>query len=232
MKLKQQKKGIISRNDKISFFMNFLAVVLGIAITFGGEAIISDRQEKKDLEKCLELVVSELQNNREYLHYCDTLLRNEVNAAEFLIRYQNDFTKAPKDSLNRVANTPLTLQEVATYTDAFELLKNSGVLTKIRDKNLALQIFQTYGAIEQTAKFLTLFYEHKLKYLEPAMTDDVKSVLAGDNVTAVGFWTEIVSTKEGKQFLREILRFLSTYDPAGTYSAMDSTIEAITEYCK
>lgn len=229
---KQKKKELIGKSEKISFFINFLAVVLGIAITFGGEAIISHRQERKDLEKCLELVVSELQSNREYFHCCDSLLRDEANAAGFLIKYQNDFTKAPEDTLNRVANTPLTLQEVSTCTDAFELLKNSGVLTKISDKNLALEIFQTYGAIEQSAKYLTMFYEHKLKYLESAMTDDVVSILAGDDVTAVSFWTEMVSTKEGKQFLREILRFLSTYDPSDFYATLDSTVEAITRYCR
>lgn len=225
-----KKAEFINRENLTSFFLNFLAVVLGIVITFGGESLISARKERNNLKNCLELVSSELQNNKEYLISCDSLLKREVEAALFLIRYEKDYTKAPKDSMGALCNVPLMLDEISIYTDAFELLKNSGVLTKIRDKQLALDIFRIYGALQNDVDYINMFYDHKLKYLEPAMNSDVKALLSSDNVTAVGLWSEMARTDEGRQFLREILRFLSSYNPYDLYEAVDLAISEISGY--
>lgn len=76
------------------------------------------------------------------------------------------------------------------------------------------------------------FYEHKLKYLEPAMNKNVKDILAGDNVTAIRLWSEMTNSNEGRQYLREIIRFLSNYDPSEIYEATELTIDGIKEYCR
>lgn len=226
------KTDFFNRENRTSFFLNFLAVVLGIVITFGGESLLSRKEEKKNLNNCLDLVASELQTNRDYFTYCDSLLEDEVKAASFLIRYEDDYRKAPSDSLMMYANIPLTLDEISIYTDAFELLKTSGVLTKVKDKRLALQIFEVYGAMQNLAQYMNLYFDHKEKYLEPAMNDEVKNLLASDDVTAEGFWSKMSDTKEGRQFLREMLRFLSLYDPSDIYEAADDLIGAIREYSK
>ena len=222
----------INRENCTSFLLNFLAVVLGIVITFGGESLISHKEEKRNLNNCLELVAIELQNNAEYLHGCDSLMQKEIEAASFLIRHERDYYTAPEDSLRMYCNVPLTLGEAAISGDAFELLKSSGVLTKIRDKKVALDIFSTYNELQEAADFLNLFYEHKVKYLEPAMNDKVKNLLAGDNVTAAGLWSELSASDEGRQFIREIIRFLAVYDPSGLYADVDGTIDEIAEYIR
>lgn len=226
------KQAFFSKENRISFFLNFLAVVLGIAITFGGESLISHNEEKKNLMNCLELVSSELQDDRDCLNYCDTIVDRELEAAMYLIKYEGDYAKAPADSLYAVANTPFILETINVYTDAFELLKNSGVLTKIKDKKLALQIFKTYDALNDQISFLNTFYEHKTKYLEPAMNDNVRKILAGDDVTAVELWSTITDTKEGQQFLREVVRFLSSYDSSVTYAMIDESIRGIQTYIR
>lgn len=222
----------LSKSDIVSFLMNFLAVVLGIVLTLGGESLMSHKRERKDLNNSLDLVKSELQDNLDYLHYCDTLFQQEVEAAEFLIRFEDDYSKAPEDTLWMVANIPLTTNTISLYTDAFELLKSSGVLTQIKDKKLALTIFKTYDILANDASFINQFYEHKLKYLEPAMNKNVKDILAGDNVTALRLWSEMTNSKEGRQYLREIIRFLSIYDPSEIYEATELTIDGIKEYCR
>ena len=226
------KHQFFNKENRTSFFLNFLAVVLGIVITFGGESLLSHKEERKNLNNCLELVSSELLSDRACMNYCDTLVNKEVQAALFLIKHERDYVSAPMDSLYAVANMPLIRNEISVYTDAFELLKNSGVLTKIKDKKLALEIFQTYDALNDMVYFINTFYEHKTKYLELAMNDDVKKVLAGDNVGAVELWSVMTSTKEGKQFLREIIRFLSSYDPTDVYEMVDNTLADIKSYTR
>lgn len=221
---------ILNKENRTSFFLNFLAVVLGIVITFGGESLLSHKEEKRNLNSCLELVSSELQANLKCLDYGDSLMRNELVSAIFLVRYEEDYTKAPSDSLSKLANTPFTINEMSIYDDAFELLKNTGVLTKIKDKELALQVFRTYDDLQTTMLYYQLFYEHKKQYLAAAMNENVKKVLARDTVTAIDLWSEITATDEGKQFLREILRFLASYNVSSAYENVHNTIEGIADY--
>ena len=221
---------ILNKENRTSFLLNFLAVVLGIVITFGGESLLSHKEEKRNLNSCLELVSSELQANLKCLDYGDSLMRNELVSAIFLVRYEEDYTKAPSDSLSKLANTPFTINEMSIYDDAFELLKNTGVLTKIKDKELALQVFRTYDDLQTTMLYYQFFYEHKKQYLAAAMNENVKKVLARDTVTAIDLWSEITATDEGKQFLREILRFLASYNVSSAYENVHNTIEGIADY--
>lgn len=226
------KRQFFNKENRTSFFLNFLAVVLGICLTFGGESLISHREERNNLKNCLELVSIELQDNRESLYYCDTLVNNELKAAIYLIEYEGRYSEAPADSLFAVANTPFIIEDISVYTDAFELLKSSGVLTKLKDKKLALDIFSTYNALDGIVSYLNLFYNHKTKYLEPAMSDNVKKILAGDNVTAENLWSAITASKEGQQFLREVVRFLSTYDADEIHTMIDNTIVEIDSFTR
>ena len=223
---------IFKKDNRTSFLLNFMAVVLGIVLTFGGESVISHRQEASDLTNCLNLVASELRSNEEILHLGDSLMRSQAEAALFLIRYEDDYTKAPQDSLMMMANTPLFIAEMSIYTDAFELLKSSGCLMKIKDKELALEIFKTYGELQDSMRLIGMFYEQKTKYAEAAMTEDVKDILSKDNVTAIGLWSEITKTRDGQQFLREIIRFLYSYDTSGTQSLVSGTVARIEEYTR
>lgn len=227
-----KRTDFFNKENRTSFFLNFLAVVLGIVITFGGDAFLSRREENKNLSNCLELVASELDGNLKEIAYCDSLFRQEMHAAYFLIRYEDDYSQAPADSLEAFANTPFTKAEFKTDTDAFELLKNSGVLTRIKDKTLALDIFRAYGELQGVIMFCGMFYDHKEKFIGPAMNDEVKTLLSSNEITAPDLWTAMSSTKEGRQYLREILRFLSSYNSSYAHSLVSTTISEISEYVK
>lgn len=226
------KSTFFNKENRTSFVWNFLAVVLGIVITFGGESLISHNQEKKDLDSCLNLVRSELKNNKELLQLADTVVSMQRLAAQFILRYEDDLTKAPQDSLMMYANTPLSKSEITIYTDALELLKSSGALMKIEDKGLALEIFETYGGLEDNMLMLKMFFEHKDSYLGPAMNERVNDILSSDNVTALNLWQELTATREGRQFVREIIRFLYSYDSTSAHEAVDRTIAHIETYTK
>lgn len=227
MKTEMKKEHRDLRN---AFILNFLAVVLGIIITFGGNAIIERNKEARNLNSCLELVSSELKEDLKWIDYGDSLLGRQVEAADFLARYENDYSKAPADSLRMMANEPLFICELSFYTDAFELLKNSGVLAKIDDQELALEIFQAYGHMRDYLTFFKMFHEHKKQYLEPAMNAKVTDLLAKDEFGAGELWSLISSSKEGKQFLREIQRFLYMYNDSETVASIKSTIDRIDAY--
>lgn len=64
IKLKEKIKRISVEYKFGDFFRNFIAVILGIVITFAGSDYISERNTQKEVEKSLMLVKSELMLNR------------------------------------------------------------------------------------------------------------------------------------------------------------------------
>lgn len=216
--------------DWFSYLMNFAAVCLGIAITFAGQGLINRHTERNEVKSSLMLVRNELQDNLSYIDLSDSILTLYSESAQFLIRYEGRYSEAPKDSMAKYCNIPLSIYEITHSEEALELLKNSSLFTKIKDLDLSLEIIHTYGAIADEMKIVQFYHEHKGKYLEDAMNDNVKNILAKDNITAEQLWSAITSSKEGKQFLRELSRLQMTHNSSYVRETILHTVSSIDEY--
>ena len=67
------------------FFRNLIAVILGIVITFVGSDMITEYNTKKEVEKALLLVKSELLINREQIIEMGKQVALEQRAARYLL---------------------------------------------------------------------------------------------------------------------------------------------------
>lgn len=70
------------------FFRNLIAVILGIVITFVGSDMITEYNTKKEVEKALLLVKSELLINREQIIEMGKQVALEQRAARYLLKYK------------------------------------------------------------------------------------------------------------------------------------------------
>lgn len=218
------------KRDWFGYIMNFVAVCLGIIITFAGQGIINRHVERSEVKSSLTLVKNELQDNLSYIEFADSVLEVYSEAARFLIRYEGHYSDAPKDSMAAYCNIPLTVFEITHSDEALELLKNSNLFTKIKDLDLSLEIIHTYGAIADEMTLVKLYNEHKNDYLEDAMTGNVKEVLSQDNITADQLWSAVTSSREGKQFLRELSRLQMLHDSSKVKATISNTIASINRY--
>lgn len=216
----------------LNHFLNFLAVCLGIVITFGAQGLIDSRNERKEVASSLTLVKNELEDNITYIQFADSVFAGFSEAALFLLRYEDDYEAAPADSMALYCNIPLTEFEVAYSGEALELLKTSSLFTKIKDMELSLEIIRTYGMISDQMKVIRFIFERKSKYFDDALNSNVRNVLARDNVTAVDLWNAITQSNEGKQFLRELYRLQVGYDSEPAIENIQSAISHIDLYIK
>lgn len=216
--------------DWFGYLMNFVAVCLGIAITFAGQGIINRHAERNEVKRSLILVKNELKDNISYIEYSDSVLALFSDAAQFLIRYEGRYAQAPADSMAAYCNVPLTVFEISYADDALELLKTSSLFTKIKDLDLSLEIIHTYGAIADEMAVVRFYHERKGEYLEDALVGKVKDVLTKDNVTAVQLWDAITSTKEGKQYLRELCRLQMMHSSSDVRNTINNTVALIDKY--
>lgn len=105
---KNMKTKLIEKAKQISteykfgdFFRNFLAVILGIIITFAGSDWITEHNAQKEVKESILLVKSELQTNREDIAYIKELVELEQKGALYLLEYKGRIQEADPDSLQK-----------------------------------------------------------------------------------------------------------------------------------
>ena len=99
---KNMKTKLIEKAKQISteykfgdFFRNFLAVILGIIITFAGSDWITEHNAQKEVKESILLVKSELQTNREDIAYIKELVELEQKGALYLLEYKGRIPRRP-----------------------------------------------------------------------------------------------------------------------------------------
>lgn len=217
--------------DWSSFLTNLTAVILGIAITFMVQKAIDVRAEKKAVNESLNLIKKELAVNCDELKNCDEKIKLEQAAADFLISHERDYYAAPVDSLYYYCNVPLSIGKMKPTTDALELSKNSVLLQKIKDQELALNIIQIYGIIDEDIVFFNDYNQQKNDLWQQVNNDELKALMSKEGFTAQELWTTMVSTSEGKVFLHEIPRkFYGCRDFNESIQLVEMVMSQIDEY--
>ena len=148
MKTTEKIKRISTEYKFGDFFRNFIAVVLGIIITFAGSDWITERNTQKEIKKSLQLVKSELLLNREEMEALRDRIVLEQYAANYLFEHKDNPAEMPQDSIRKYFPLPFQWSKFTFTNDAMEMLKASALIQKIQNKELALQIMKVYGAIK------------------------------------------------------------------------------------
>lgn len=129
------------------FFRNFIAVILGIIITFIGNDLIQDYNKKREVTQALQLVKSELLFNKEIVEEMrETEILNKKGAL-YLLQFYEKMDEAHRDSLEYYGRLPFQSRDFLPVTNALEMLKAS-LMQNIKSKELVVQIIQAYAVIE------------------------------------------------------------------------------------
>lgn len=160
-KLKEKIKRISAEYKFGDFFRNFIAVILGIVITFAGSDYISERNTQKEVEKSLMLVKSELMLNREEMKSMGETVSFEQNAARYLFQYKNRISEISSDSVRIYTPSLFQWSKFGFISDAMEMLKSSTLIQKIKNKELSLQIIKIYGTIKSAENTFDIYMNYK-----------------------------------------------------------------------
>ena len=160
IKLKEKIKRISVEYKFGDFFRNFIAVILGIVITFAGSDYISERNTQKEVEKSLMLVKSELMLNRKEMKSMGETVSFEQNAARYLFQYKNRINEISPDSARMYTPTLFQWNKFEFISDAMEMLKSSALIQKIKNKELSLQIIKVYGTIKSAENIFDIYMNY------------------------------------------------------------------------
>lgn len=207
------KTKLIKKAQKVSteykfgdFFRNFIAVILGIIITFIGSDWIAERNKQKELREALLLVKNEMMLNRNNI---EKMMQQEIfeqTGALYLYQYRHNMEKASPDSLDKYGSTPFRTSAFLPITDAMEMLKTTSLISAIKDKKLATQIIQTYNTIEGAHLTFDSFTGIKIQSMrELGNLPEVKKFRTnGKPTTTQENWTFYCKFPEGLQAISSI----------------------------
>ena len=228
------------------FFRNFIAVVLGIVITFAGSDLIEERKIRNEVKDALSLVKDEILLNRETIEELMEQELFEQRGACYLLQYKDSIDKASPDSIEKYGYSPfqsfnpiyIDVEEVPEFTleDKYEMLKSSSLISAIENKKLATRIIQTYNTIKTAYGSFGAFMDIKLKCIEK-LTDkaEVREALAKNKLrTKMQEWDFYFTIPEGVQAVQQI-SYIHSY-PRKMYGRymeqIDETLAAIDEVYK
>jgi len=159
------------------FFREIAVVVLGVGITLSVGVWLNNRSEKRDVALSLNAIKAELETNaiafEDYakrLHkstrYTDYIRsHDEKSISQDSIMY---YVYSNEDGIGWSSFT----SETVLVTNAFEMLKASGIMRHISNKKLLETIWEIYSKMENSQKFLDDAFQLK----KDLCTDELKQV--------------------------------------------------------
>jgi hypothetical protein len=136
-------------------------VVIGIAISFSINNWINERSEKKDMTLYLNAVKVELEENSIPLQSLKKHYERCQEYSNYLLTH--DRTLMDKDTLFSYTDIEYSTQPVLFTTSAFEMLKTSGYMRFIEDKDFLKSIWTIYNGLSTIEKASNSYAEEKMK---------------------------------------------------------------------
>lgn len=226
-----EKMSQISREYKLGdFFRNFIAVALGIIITFAGGDWIEKRKTQKEINDALQLVKAEMQTNQETLQSLIERITLEQEGAIYLLNHKGRMKEIPIDSLNKYVALPLQWANFTFSNNAMEMLKTSGLIQKIENKELSLQILATYTEITEVEKAYSTYAEIK-KELQSNL-DNIPNISQNiQDLNIEDTWEFYLKYPEGIQLLQQIPQIQGTELYKNRLKHINEVIKFIEKEC-
>jgi hypothetical protein len=160
-------KKMRKRNNKIwsGFFINLLGVILGILLTFGGNALWQQREENKRTREMLILVRNELKSNKVWFESQEKIMREDCYVYKKILEAKGDWKSIPIDTLKSYQSRTLYLGFNQLTTSAWQIFQNSEMIQKMTDKELVIRLTDCYFWINEIKNeyIKTQYWDSKIK---------------------------------------------------------------------
>lgn len=206
--------------------INFLAIFLGIIITFAVQARIDRSLDRKDIHSALELVRNELAANKEDVETMCDYIREERRSAEYLLAHKNDLGKCPADSVNYHSGVLFADASISVSSDALEMLRSSSMFQKIGDSRLSMKIVRAYDSCQSAASNLNNHVTTRNGFFSNSITGESVGRIAPDGNISI---KEFIRTGYGLYAIRQTAA-LALPEHYVDMSDVDEALSAIENY--
>ena len=170
-----------NKKDKIwsGFFTNLLGVILGILLTFGGNALWQKHEENQRTKEMLILVRNELKENKDWFKRHEKIIKKDKYVYQQIVKTDGQFANIHIDTLTVYFNQLISWEDYILTTSAWQIFQNSEMIQKMTDKELVIRITECYSLIDKVMETIMTEYWDKKKKLN---TFDLNPYQFFDNV--------------------------------------------------
>lgn len=157
----------IRKFNPLLYLRELSVVIIGIAITFFFSDIISKSKEKKDLNTQLSIIYDELEENLEVIDRLIVHYDRHLKLRYYLQKYMAHPDGNYADSVQLYSSTAFNSAGFYYKRSAYEMFINSGMMKAVEDRQLLLDITESYLKLEavkqEHEKHLELKYNEYTK---------------------------------------------------------------------
>lgn len=166
-KLNWNTIGSVIKNYRIGDYLRQFSIVAGgVIVTFWGSALVTEQACQKEVHSTMQLVIKELQYNREALQGIKVLINQDIYISSLLIENDLVLSGIPADTLYSYKKFFSNLTSFSYKIDALEVLKGSSLMQYISDKQMLQDILQIYYQLEKIQKSVNSYYLLKEKIIQ------------------------------------------------------------------
>ena len=161
-----------SKENKLwsGFLTNLLGVILGIILTFGGNALWQQREEKKKTKEILILVRNELETNKQWFKNQEKVMRKDCYVYKKVLECKSDWTTLSQDTINEYMFRTMYVEFNQLTTSAWQIFQNSEMIHKMSDKELVIRLADCYFWINKIEESINEdYWEGKKKAIAPEL---------------------------------------------------------------
>lgn len=182
-----------------SYVIQLSVVIVGVMVTFVGSDLIGRWSRAREVRRVMQLVVDELRINRVQLEKVCGKLRYDRNGMLMLQRYEMDLAKIPADSLDYYVRIIGVSESLRPHVDALEVLKTSGVIASVSDKQLLLGVLGCYNRMQSLDKNVETYNGRKMAALDHLFANSDQFYIAENN--SRGTWNAFLGNPMCSAFL-------------------------------
>ena len=111
-----------------NYFRELSIVTAGVFITLAGTDFINSASQEKQINKSMQMIKMELEENLKSINQAEAAYLNEINFFRLLIQKQDSLQTIKASILENNANAPFAYENCEYSEDALEVLKSSALM--------------------------------------------------------------------------------------------------------
>ena len=143
----------------VRYIRDLSIVVAGIAVTLYASDRVTGKSEKRDLSLYMNAVKLEVEENIKTLERQIENLQPSIRYSQYL--NSHDKKSLEKDSLNSYVTACYSFSGPTFKTNAFEMLKSSGIMRLVTNKELLLLLWDVYDELNDVKETFDLMFPIK-----------------------------------------------------------------------
>ncbi len=141
------------------YALQLSVVIIGIVVTFAGSGLIERWRVAREVRATMLLVHAELEPNRADFMQVWDYQQWEMRACKRLTDNRRDLKRIPSDTLASFDPVYGRIHFFHPRRDAFEVLKNSGLMSSVPDKDFLLAVTQGYAVLADLEENISMYYQ-------------------------------------------------------------------------